>query len=217
MRGYITSHPVDTMASFAQLSSKFFTIIRSEKTADGDKTQVIILPAIRIRDISDALQKSIDLALDRLADPTLPPTEIRVGEKIYIKISVSPNSGSIRIDIREWFTDAVTGLLRPTTSGVNLKIEQAAAVHAEINTFLTKEKEAIARLVAIATESSPAIKLPTIEPIKRKIKAKTAATPPQKKKKAGDLKKEPKKQKSGESEEDASTFILSPSEDEESD
>lgn len=160
-----------TMASFTQLSASYYAIIRKE-----GKSQVLIFPAAKLQDFCDSLKSCLTDALERLEDPTLPDADYRVGNVVF-KVSAVPETGAIRIDVREWYTDSVTNSLKPTRKGVNLTIEHLTTVHCEIESYISAEKENLARLASALTiklDLTDDVQPPQAPSKKRKLKPKGA-------------------------------------------
>lgn len=176
------------MANFVQLSPAYYAIQRME-----GNPQVLIFQAGKLEDFAETLKSCLTDSLERVTDFTLPDADYKVGQVIF-KVSLMKESGNIRTDIREWFTDPLTQQLRPTKKGVNLSLEQLTTVTAKIGDFVGNQRDSLNRLVAAIsvesvgaqTDSAPAEAKTTLR--KRKaVKPKLTAS----KKKA--VKKQPKK------------------------
>lgn len=160
------------MATFTQLSASYFAIQRT----DG-KTQVLIFSAAKLQEFADTIKCCLTDSLDRLADLTLPDADYKVGSVLF-KVSSLPETGTIRTDIREWYTDSITQTLKPTKKGVNLSLEQLTVVESKIADFITREKEVLTRLTLVSTQTvatntdfSPETPTPKALTNKRKLTA----------------------------------------------
>lgn len=169
------------MANFMQLSPSYYAIQRME-----GKPQVLIFQASKLEEFAETLKACLSDSLERLTDVTLPDADYKVGEVVF-KVSLLKESGNIRTDIREWFTDSITQQLRPTKKGVNLSVEQLTTVNSNIRDFINGQRDSLNRLAAATAVPKESVAAQTdslpgeVKPVIRKRKATKPKLPAKKK------------------------------------
>ena len=105
------------MATFKKLNNDFYAIQRHSKS------QILILSVGTVAELLPILQLAMLDGLERLSNGNLPDSQYTISQKYIVFVSLSPDSGSVRLDIWEWFTNP-DGESKPTKWGVNLSVEE---------------------------------------------------------------------------------------------
>ena len=82
------------MATFKKLNNDFYAIQRHSKS------QILILSVGTVAELLPILQLAILDALERTTNGNLPETQYTISQKYIVCISISPERGSVQIDIR---------------------------------------------------------------------------------------------------------------------